>query len=164
MTKEIWKEIKGYEGLYSISSHGRVQREYSLASAKKGHILKPFKNIWGYYQVALYKNNKRIVPTIHKLVTLSFLGERPFKKQINHKDGVKKNNRLNNLEYLTCSQNNTHAFRTGLRKNKLKYKQVISIRKQYAKGNITQKELSRKYLIAESNICLIIQNKKWRDF
>lgn len=106
MNKEIWKDIKGYEGIYKISSWGRVK------NIKTGKFLK--NNIGEYPTVVLCKDKNKETKRIHKLVAEAFI-KKP-KIQINHKNGNKKDNRVKNLEWVTSGENIKHAWRNGLQK------------------------------------------------
>ena len=105
--QEIWKDIPGYEGLYQASNFGRIR---SL-KRNKVRILKPRRRRDGYYMVALYLNNVAKNAIIHRLVWTSFNGAIPEGLQINHKDEVKTNNTLLNLELVTPSQNLNYGTR-----------------------------------------------------
>jgi hypothetical protein len=106
MTEEIWKDLPEYEGLYQISNLGRV---YSLFLNR---IIKPFRNQKGYLRLDL-RGKKRTTKVVHRLVLETFTGPQP-KLQVNHKNGIKDDNRLENLEWVTGQQNVDHAWRTGL--------------------------------------------------
>ena len=102
--KEIWKDCKGYEGLYQISNLGRV---WSIGSQKylKGSIDKD-----GYMCVYLTaKNGKTKMEKIHRLVALVFLDNPNNYTQVNHKDKNKQNNCVDNLEWCTAKYNNTYS-------------------------------------------------------
>lgn len=103
--EERWKPIPGYEGLYSISSLGRVRREARFQQSYSSG---------GYPRVNLSRDGKATAKSIHILVAEAFIGPRPEGLQINHKDGVKENSELSNLEYVTAAENMQHAFRLGL--------------------------------------------------
>ena len=104
---EIWKNIAGYEGLYEVSSFGRVR---SLRFGKT-KILKPGKNKKGYLRVSLCKNGKQKTFFVHRLVAQAFLENPQNLPQINHKDENKQNNRLENLEWCSCDYNNNYGTR-----------------------------------------------------
>lgn len=122
--KEIWKDIEGYEGLYQISNFGRVKSlpKKNGNSYQEERILKP-KNNQGYMQVNLYKNKKCKSIVIHRMVAKAFIKNEYNKREVNHIDGNKANNRVDNLEWCTPSENQKHAYRIGLkgrRKEKIK--------------------------------------------
>lgn len=121
--KENWKPINGYEGLYEISDLGRVK---SLRRKKnnKPLIFSNCKNSNGYNAVNLRKDNKIKRFTIHRLVALNFLENNENKPDVNHIDGNKNNNELNNLEWCTKSENQQHR-RNVLKKNNIKTKKTI---------------------------------------
>lgn len=117
--KEVWKDILRFPG-YQISSHGRVRCFRSFNGGKitdKCRYLKPLINKDGYYYVDLYKNRKQVHKRIHRLVADTFLGPNPD-LVINHKDGIKTNNNLSNLEWVTPKENSKLASETGLYKTK----------------------------------------------
>ena len=107
---ETWKDIQDYEGLYQISNFGRVK---SLRS--KGKFLNPLPSTSGYSKVQLYKNGKSRDSYIHILVATAFLPKSDNKQEVNHKDGNKRNNNVENLEWVTKSENQKHAIETNLR-------------------------------------------------
>jgi hypothetical protein len=113
MTTEIFKDIIGYEGIYQISNLGNVKRLYQ--KNPNGIILKQLDNGAGYSQVGLSKNNKLKKHYIHRLVAQYFIDNPNNLQQVNHINGIKKDNRIENLEWCTQSHNNTHAIKTGLR-------------------------------------------------
>lgn len=113
---EIWKDISGFEGLYSISSYGRVK---SLSRTSPRNCKMPEKihrldkHYFGYWVVDLYKNGKRVKFTVHRLVALNFLPNPENKREVNHIDSDPKNCRLENLEWVTPSENVKHSYRYG---------------------------------------------------
>ena len=104
---EHWKEIAGYEGLYEVSDLGRVK---SLKYGKE-RILKPQKNTRGYLKVALCKDGKVEQPKIHRLVAEAFIPNPNNLETINHKDEVKTNNTVGNLEWMSVKDNNNYGTR-----------------------------------------------------
>ena len=179
MPEEIWKDIKDYEGLYQVSNLGRVKalaREYTAGNgAKRNHndiIMKPGKNDHGYFHVALHKDGKRKGQRVHKLVIQSFIGESTL--EVNHINGIKSDNSLDNLEYCTRSENIKHAFRTGLiigrrdqngEKNnsaKLKSNDIILIRKLWEEYHIKQKTIACLFNVNPPAINDIIKRRNWK--
>ena len=125
MTRE-WRAIKGFEGLYEVSDDGKVRSldrlviksngfRYSVA----GRVLIPRQNPGGYLGVCLYRDGVcEEQPSIHRLVAEAFLPACEGKTEVNHIDGDKTNNNVENLEWCTDSENKLHAYRKGLRKRK----------------------------------------------
>ncbi|ADI23905.1 HNH endonuclease family protein [Enterococcus phage EFRM31] len=104
---EEWKDIKGYEGLYQVSNLGRVK---SLKFGKE-RILKTGVDRYGYISVNLYKNNKRKLCKVHRLVAQAFIPNHENKPQVNHIDEDKTNNMVSNLEWVTAKENVNHGTR-----------------------------------------------------
>lgn len=112
------KDIKGYEGLYAVTSCGKV---WSYGSKK---FLKPIVDKDGYLLVNLYRNGISTQTRIHRLVAEAYLSNPDNLPQVNHIDGNKGNNSINNLEFCTATQNLCHAYKTGLIKKKKVTKRV----------------------------------------
>ena len=113
--KEVWKDIKDYEGKYQISNLGRVRSLIYKNNANgkiysRIKILKAFKDNKGYKRIYL-KMWKRKNAQIHRLVAQAFIENPNNKPQINHKDKNKENNNVNNLEWVTNSENQLHRYR-----------------------------------------------------
>ena len=114
--KEIWKDIKNYEGMYQISNFGNVKTLSRIIYGKNGKItnkisekiLKPIKSKNNYLQVILYKNNKKKNFYIHKLVAIYFIDNPENKKEVNHIDRNTNNNHVSNLEWVTSKENMKH--------------------------------------------------------
>lgn len=105
---EIWKDIAGYEGYYQVSSYGRVKNVCT------GAILVGDKNSIGYRRVILYAPTRKRM-FVHRLVAEAFCENPDNKQVVNHKDGNKLNNAADNLEWVTRSENDLHAFKMRLR-------------------------------------------------
>lgn len=113
MILEEWASVEGYEGIYEVSNRGRVRRIKGWRGRKAtGDIKKAVAK--GYEQVTLYKNGHSTRFKVHRLVAQSFIPNPCNKQQVNHIDGDKRNNVVSNLEWVTQSENMTHAKRTGL--------------------------------------------------
>ena len=112
--KEIWKDIKGYEGFYQISNLGRVKslKKWSVndrAFVSNESLLTPWNNGNDYLVVSLSYNNKRKNHYIHRLVAEHFI-DNPYEySQVNHKDYNKRNNNVNNLEWCTAKYNRIYS-------------------------------------------------------
>lgn len=128
---EIWKPIKDYEGLYEVSNLGKIRRLKFINGMYEFNQIRECKqtlNTWGYMTVNLCKNGKSNTKRVHRLVAVAFLGESDL--QIDHIDGNKLNNRLDNLEYVTPKENTQRAWKSGLskytdeRKQKLREKAI----------------------------------------
>lgn len=165
---EVWAEAYGWEGIYEVSSCGRVKRVGKSKAALVGRILKTQKGRAAYPMINLTRNNIRKSVSIHILVAESFLGPRPtWNHQVNHIDANKRNPRLSNLEWLTRQENMAHAHRLGLMSQgethaaaKLTDESVNSIRKRYSCGELG-KHLAVEYGVSRSVISLIVNRKSW---
>lgn len=100
----MWKDVNDFEGLYRVSDKGEVYSEIT------NKILRPAKNRCGYMQVVLSKNGKLKYITVHRLVAKAFIPNPECKKQVNHKDGNKENNSVDNLEWCTSQENIMHCI------------------------------------------------------
>ena len=105
-----WKPIAGYEGIYEISDNGEIK------SLIKNRLLKPCIHKKGYLVVTLTKGNVHKHYYVHRLVAQAFIPNTDNKEQVNHIDGNKHNNYVENLEWCNNTENRTHAYKNGLRK------------------------------------------------
>lgn len=112
--EEIWKDVVGYEGIYKVSNLGHV---LSLNYYGRGYSaqMKGTHHYSGYINVTLTKNGKSKIWLIHVLVAKAFIQNQDGKPFVNHIDGVKSNNNVSNLEWVTAKENMAHAISTGLR-------------------------------------------------
>lgn len=109
---EIWRDIGGYDS-YQVSNFGRVRRFYKHTPP---HILKALPNRGGYLRVDLCRDGKHHSTYVHRLVALAFIDNPKNKPQVNHINGNKTDNRVENLEWVTHDENMHHAAVTGLRR------------------------------------------------
>ncbi len=138
--QENWKDIKGYEQSYQVSNLGRVKslsrtimKSNNTIMYVKERILKTRRHNNGYYMVTLYKNQTPKLCTIHRLVAKAFIDNPENKSTVNHLDGDKLNNHVDNLEWCTQQENITHSNRPGLTKNK------VAVNQYDLDGNFIQK-------------------------
>lgn len=159
-TTEHWKPAPRWESVYEVSDHGRIRR------VSTGRILQGFANARGYRQMNLRDHGRRECPLAHRLIACAFLGSAPSDRhEINHADGDKANNRVKNLEWVTPSQNQQHAYAIGLKSSvgeangraKLTEVDVRAIREDTAPGV----ELARRYDVTPTLVSLIRKRKVW---
>ena len=128
-TKEEWRDVVGYEGIYQVSSRGKVKRlEYYHNMGDKGYKFFPEKILksddhTGYERVVLCVNNSRKTVPVHRLVAIAFIPNPDNLPQVNHIDENKKNNNLYNLEWVTSKENINHGTSLARRSYHQRYTQ-----------------------------------------
>lgn len=168
--KEIWKDIPGFEGYYQASNLGQIRRVKGGKGTKnvegKPHILKGGYNRRGYRVVSLCKDKTKSSFLWHRVVMLAFVGFSNL--QVNHKDGIKANNCLTNLEYVTNKENHKHAKDFNLLtvgesqgSSKLKEYQAVEILLELLYGERTQEEISKRYNVGRTTISAIKNGRTW---
>lgn len=162
MEEIIWKKVIGYEK-YEVSNKGKV-RSYETKTEKSitNHNS-------GYLATTFCKNNEPKTFLLHRLVAIHFINNPENKRCVNHKDGNKHNNNVENLEWNTHKENNDHAFLNGLKNpakgernaaTKLTKEQVLQIRE--IGYSMTQREISNIFNISNSVVYNIRANKIWK--
>ena len=178
MQKEIWKEVKGYEGSYQVSNFGRVKSCSRIVNRKnnsilpvKEKILKSSLSTKKYPHVALSKKGILKTKKIHRLVAYAFIPNPENKPQVNHLDGIKTNNYVSNLEWCTNYENKKHSLKMGLQvfkkgsdigTSKLKEKDIVDIRNLFKNGDYTKSEIANIYKMSKTSIHDIIILKNWK--
>lgn len=162
---EIWKDIEGFDGVYSVSSMGRVISRHSGTEV----FLKLDSLARRYVIIGLTKNRKSKTYKLHRVVAMAFHKDSWFEGAVvNHKDANPLNNRADNLEWCTTSQNIKHAFNIGNKsqageKNaQSKYLpcDVSGIRKLFQMG-MSRRWISETTGVSRSHVTSIISNKRW---
>ena len=165
MTTEQWKPIPSYEDYYAVSDHGRVMRTVEGKSTYAGRILTSVMTVDGYLRVCLSGGRKGGAFSVHRLVLTAFKGERPD-MQVNHINGIKTDNRLENLEWVTLGDNIRHAERMGLMPHdggaKVTVAQAAEIRSRYATGKTSYRKLGAQFGISRQEVMNIVRSRVWR--
>lgn len=113
MSEEIWKDIPWYEWRYEASSHGRIKSLSYLWNWKEQVLKQNYNQKW-YLSTSLYKNLVRGTFIVHRLIAKTFIENIHNKEEVNHINWIKDDNRIDNLEWSTRSENQLHAFKTWL--------------------------------------------------
>jgi HNH endonuclease/NUMOD4 motif len=167
---EEWRDIPGYEGLYQVSSLGRVRRlpRPTYGSNVNGYkeVYLPDGNICYGHSMGTYKQGSRAF--VHRLVAAAFLGfDLKSGLDINHKDGNPKNNEVSNLEVVTRSENIRHAhtlpWRSHHHPHKLTKQQYLEIRARYAAGGCTYRGLATEYEVSPGAVRHVLKFRSRKD-
>jgi len=161
--KEEWKFIKGYENIYKISSHGRVESFYG-----KGMVRRTPLNKNGYCVIRLHKDKQAKNHAVHRLVAEAFIPNTKGKECVNHKDANKTNNKVDNLEWVSQLENIAHAVSMDL-VNKgdcnpasiLKEGEVLAICDLLDNTKLTQRVIAQQYKIHPVTVSHIHTGKIW---
>lgn len=174
----MWKDIIGYKGYYQLSNKGEVKslkrviiRKDNKPYTTKELIMKLSVRPNGYIMVRLTnKYKKSNWKLVHRLVAETFIEKKEYQNVVNHKNGIKSDNSVENLEWTTILENNRHAFRMGLKKGKkgiehnyckLTEQQVFDIVKKYSDGK-TYKNIAIQYNISETAVFDILTGASWQ--
>jgi len=182
--QEIWKDIKGYEGYYKISNNGEVKSCERFVKCSKWtrrvseRILKKGLNECGYSTVILSKKGKIKMYRTHRLVAAAFIPNPENKLEVNHINGIKTDNNVENLEWCTRTENEQHAYYTGLKKggsahylSKFTEEEVKHIKTMCKNATLLSKECGYKvtigviaelYGVSKSAISAIKLERNWK--
>lgn len=171
--REEWRGIPGFYGLYEASNLGRVRRLRFINGQIDKILNDPSvkaqgKAPNGYWKVSLYRNGQVFQFGVHRLVLMAFIGPCPDGCEAAHKDNVKANNRLTNLEWKTHVDNIKDKIRHGTAQvgernpsSTLKCEDVKAIR-QFKSDGLSQAEISRRFNISENAVSMIVRRKAWK--
>jgi len=157
-------------GVYPNNTKYMVSTIGSVKNIATKRLLKQSKTAKGYWVVTLSNNSSRKQCRVHRMVLSTFIGKCPLGMECNHKNGIKSDNRLTNLEWTTHSDNIKHAYKVGLKcavgegngQSKLTKKNVSTIRNLCTVGN-RQVDVAKKFNVNRSTICRIVSGAAWAN-
>lgn len=176
---EIWKDLLGYENIYKISNIGRVKRlSYTRIRIHRNGkkcidkfedmFIKPVVSVRGYFVLGLYKNGKTKTVYLHRLIAIHFIPNPENKPQVNHINGIKTDNRVENLEWCTNKENVIHSYSVLKNEAGMKGKFNIARSKRVQQFDLSgiliteflsAKEASRLLNINHESICCCARGK-----
>ena len=161
---EIWKKLKNYEDSHEVSNLGQIRTFDRVLKTKtglrkyKGKLLAlTFRKKDEYVKVCICNKGKETCEYLHRLVAQTFIDNSENKEQVNHINGNKRDNRVENLEWATQNENQLHACKNGLKPSKLTESDVLKIRNDKRTGS----EIAKDYNIAFQTVSEIKNKKIW---
>ena len=174
MEEEIWKDIEGYIGFYQVSNLGRVKSLERKVTSRNGlmkvreRILKQVIETKGYYASSLSKLGRHRLISTHRLVAIAFLDNANSLLEVNHKNGIKTDNNVDNLEWTTRSRNMVHAFKTGLasklgskNQNSLLTEGDVTWIKEMLRNGVKDRAVGDVFNVSKDVIRQIRRGKNW---
>lgn len=165
---EEWRDMPGYEGSYQVSDMGRV-RNIRYGAQRQIRLLNPYLNGKRYFRIRISRKGQMQNFLVHRLVMAAFVGKCPEGYEVNHKNGVATDNRLENLEYVTRAENMRHMaevlkrikFGEDRNDSKLTESNVIEIRMLRAIG-MTLMEIASRYGVSAGTISSAVRRVTWK--
>lgn len=165
---EVWKDIESHKSLYEVSSFGNISSlNYNKTKKRKNRPVQIHTN-----EYSLIRLSKKGITTnhfVHRLVAQAFIPNPENKPQVNHKNGIRNDNRLDNLEWVTAKENTSHGMKRGTigplgelhQNSKVTEKEVLEIRSKYIYGEYGYMRLGKEYGVSHSTIKDIVLNRRW---
>ena len=179
LENEVWLPVPCFEHGYMVSDLGRFMSIERIANEPIRNLvrvisqreIKPTLNRGRYLYVTFFKDQKGHSKSAHRIVAAAFVPNPENKKEVNHINGIKTDNRAVNLEWVTASENAQHAIRTGLKTKiaeanpsaKLTNAKVKEIRALYEAGGTSYAKLAKIYGVGDRAIACIIKRIKWKS-
>lgn len=169
--EEVWKDVVSFEGYYQVSNLGKVKslsryvNTYNGKRLIKGKIRRPQKHNQGYLTVSFSGVSSKL---IHRIVAQAFIPNPLNLEFVNHINGIKTDNRVENLEWVTRQQNEDHAFGTGLKNSTGSHNQMAKLDEEkvrlikQSKGILKSRELALVYQVHEATITRIWKGTIWK--
>lgn len=155
--KEEWRDVVGFEGLYEVSNTGKIRsldqyvrvnlRGIETVRFQRGREISPLLGKNGYYSIVLCKNGIHTRTTFHRVVATAFLPNPENKRTVNHKNGIKTDNNVDNLEWATDAENICHAYGSRLNRHKKPLLQIKngSVVNEFESAVEAEKALNQEY-------------------
>ena len=170
----IWKDIEGYEGYYQVSNLGNIRscdrvvlNHWGNGQHRKGKLMSPSRSPNGYSIITLQKEGRVKYQTVHRTVATVFIHNPENKPEINHIDGNKDNNTIENLEWVTTAENKKHALETGLFSSKGENNPNVKLTESDVRcirlSNVAMKELAEIYNVSRGAISKIKTRRSWKN-
>ena len=163
----FWLPVPGYEGSYEMDLFGSLRRVGRGLGVQSGRIKKPTRHPCGYVVYSLSLGDQSRSFLAHRLMAETWIGPIPDGYEVNHKNGIKTDNRLENLEIVTRVENQRHAVRTGLRTSrpaaKIDARTVAKIRAAYVPRVAGYRTVAAKLGLSSSIVRGVIAGRTWRD-
>lgn len=171
ISNEIWVDAVGFEGYYAVSNLGRVKRVARKRNSRfyPERLLKPWLSRYGYYECVFMVNRVRYKQLLHRVIAMAFIPNPEDKPQINHKNGVRDDFSISNLEWCTALENQRHRIEVLKNDNigenhpkaKLSGIDVSNILEMYSSGEYTMKKIGDIYKVLPTTIFKIIHKITW---